>query len=119
MLDPGWTPERGYSHAANLLAALERGETMPLTMENRQKRGLALEPTAQPLMGSQEVAQFLGVSRQAISQAVRKRGMSRRGPKSRMIGFPKPTAHLHCGPVWRTSTIIKYAEKRAVTTGNR
>lgn len=26
MLDPNWTPEAGYSHAANLLAIIQRQE---------------------------------------------------------------------------------------------
>ena len=32
MLDPAWTPARGYSHAANLLALANRAEAKPSTV---------------------------------------------------------------------------------------
>lgn len=57
------------------------------------------------LMGTSEVAAFLGVSRQRVLII------------ARQPGFPKPLAVLKMGNVWRGRDIRRWAEDRTGNTG--
>lgn len=53
-----------------------------------------------PLVGLTEIAAMLGVSRQRASQL------------SASKGFPAPLDRLAMGPVWRRTTVERWASKR-------
>lgn len=56
-----------------------------------------MKPDEQPVMGLAEVADFIGVSRQAVANWRKQRRE-----------FPKPIAELHVGPIWSTPAIEEF-----------
>jgi hypothetical protein len=74
-----------------------RGEA-PRVVDSRD----ALKPEKQAVMGLHEVAAFMKVSRQTITNW-----------RTHRPEFPKPTAHLKLGPIWRTKDISKFQKLRA------
>jgi hypothetical protein len=59
------------------------------------------------LLGAQEVAELLGLSRQ---------GLHRRRLEE---DFPPPTVELKCGPVWHRDDLIEYACSRSALREER
>jgi hypothetical protein len=58
-----------------------------------------------PLMGVQEVAALLGVTKQRVSQLADPDIQARaRRP------FPKPMVRLACGPLWRTNDVQAWVD---------
>lgn len=51
-------------------------------------------------VGSAEIQQLLGVSRQRVQQL------------AQYPDFPEPIARLKAGAVWRTADVVKWAESR-------
>lgn len=58
-----------------------------------------VESNAPDLIGVAELAAILNVSKQRASEL------------ARSDDFPQPIAHLASGPVWRTSTILRYVSR--------
>lgn len=56
------------------------------------------------LMGAQEIARLLGLSRQRVSQLTSE------------PGFPKPVAVLARGQVWETADVERWARKQGRLT---
>ena len=61
----------------------------------------AKRPESQPVMGLSEVADYIKVSRQAIS-----------GWRTHRREFPKPYAELKSGPIWLTTDIVRFKKVR-------
>jgi prophage regulatory protein len=64
-------------------------------------------PVAPPVMGTREVADRLGVSRQYVLRLLRD------DP-----AFPRPIAELSAGLIWNTSDIEAYAATRGKDRGD-
>jgi prophage regulatory protein len=59
---------------------------------------------AEDLVGAQEVASMLGITRQRVNAIVRSHDE-----------FPEPVSQLAAGRVWRRKDIIKWADKTGRT----
>jgi prophage regulatory protein len=59
------------------------------------------------LMGTHELAELLGVSRQRADQLARE------------VGFPKPAAELKAGRIWKRSEVKRWHQNRQSTTHAR
>jgi len=67
-----------------------------------------MKPDEQPVMGLTEVAEFIGVSKQAIANW-----------RNHRREFPKPVAQLHAGPVWSTPAIQEFKKYWMAAHGMR
>lgn len=59
-----------------------------------------MTPESQPYMGTAEVAEYLGQSKQTICNW-----------RKRRADFPRPVKELRAGPVWQTSIIVNYKQR--------
>jgi predicted DNA-binding transcriptional regulator AlpA len=59
------------------------------------------------LMGTTEIAQLLGVSRQ------------RAGQLAATEGFPEPIARLAAGPIWRRADVERWAREAGRVPGDQ
>lgn len=57
-------------------------------------------PAVHHMVGAQEIAQMLGVSRQRVQQIVKR------------ADFPQPQVVLAMGKVWHTDDVIEWARQR-------
>jgi hypothetical protein len=62
-------------------------------------------PDAYPLVGASEAADLMGVELSTFSHLRRREGSVENSK------FPKPVAVLRCGPIWKTSEIMRFAKK--------
>lgn len=98
--DPGFALEAG---AGIVLAALEKAGVehqgfARLQLIDERLDELELEEPADTIVGVAEVAELLGVQKQRV-------------PQLRVTqGFPAPIAELASGPVWKGSSLRRFAE---------
>jgi len=55
-------------------------------------------------MGLYEVAEFLGITRSAVTSRI---------AGTQGVPFPEPLARLRCGPIWARADIVAYSRQRA------
>src|SRR5262245_8552049 len=62
-------------------------------------------PDSQPLVGASEAAAILDVELSTFSH------LRRREANNEASKFPAPMAVLRCGPIWKTTDIVRFAKR--------